>query len=99
MSKINDGGPAFAAPSVFGDKEAVCHERGELGMSLRDHLGAEAMHALLAGGAIGIIDHALEAKLGPSMNADRNAMIKKFVCKDAWEWADAMLAAREGGPV
>lgn len=90
MSKINDGGPAF--PGSQDDPDFIAAAPG---MSLRDYLGAEAMHALLAGGAIGIIDHALEAKLGPSMNADRNAMIKKFVCKDAWEWADAMLAARD----
>jgi hypothetical protein len=40
MSKINDGGPAFASP-------ANQYEDGSKGMSLRDWFAGQALHAVL----------------------------------------------------
>lgn len=83
MSKQNNGGPAFphSARLVAPDTyEHLTHG----GMSLRDYFAAKAMQGLLANTLMG--DASLHAR-APDWLAD--------ISVGAYEFADAMLRARE----
>lgn len=85
MSRVNDGGPAFAA----------CNEadmNGTMGMSLRDYFAAGVIAALVAGPdeALGIADgETVEQVLARHWLTE---------AKVAYLIADAMIAAREVKP-
>lgn len=82
MSKVcPDGGPAFPAPSVYGDENHGHQqlERGELGMSLRDYFAGHAMEGIIA-------CHAYEGTGYPDPEP---------AARRAYSYADAMLAERD----
>lgn len=81
MAEIDDGGPAFGAPSVFGDCNAACLERGEYGMSLRDYFAAAALTGYMA--------------WSPE-DCDRIGA-PDDIAHFAFKVADAMLTARQKG--
>lgn len=79
MSKTNDGGPAFPVKRVCRDSQGIDHEIHEQGMSLRDWFAGQA----LAGLASNCTDAGLSTWLPDS------------IAVRAYDYADAMLAARE----
>lgn len=86
--KKNDGGPAFASPSVYTDDGAE-QERGSEGMSLRDYFAAMAMSGFMHHqGWIGY--HAESAGDG----GNHRAFLMKSYAQDSYAMADAMLAER-----
>lgn len=76
---INTGGTAFPLSAVFNEGMGIHSE--EYGMTLRDYFAAKAMQAIIAKTPFDINDHRKE----------------KFdaTAKGAYEYADAMLMARE----
>lgn len=92
-----DGGPAFGSMGKlqkheYGRRsESVSYvpEGGQEGMSLRDYFAAKALPQV-----IDCVDTTLrlhKLKEGATMDD-----IKRHAAKEAYSWADAMLAAREG---
>ena len=79
MSEPQDGGPAFPQSVPAGVIGSGCGPYVEWGMSLRDYLATHAMAAFIAA-PIGKYPH--QKELGR-------------VASDAYDSADAMLAARE----
>ena len=79
MDKINDGGPAFAAGAFEHNSSGSLAWQD--GMSLRDYFAAKALAALISN----------PLKDGP--NLGKKAVPKLAVF--AYEYADAMLEARE----
>ena len=89
MKTINDGGPAFPA-SLYklenGQESSVPH----IGMTLRDYFGAHALAALIN-------------QLANTSKADKEmkqlgmceGQFDRLCAKCAYDYADAMLAARE----
>jgi hypothetical protein len=93
----NDGGPAFPNPcnartitGPSGEVAAVIYEHAQThgGMSLRDWFAGQALAAKTAPGLIGYEDHA----------PNHRALLIGRLVRDAWEIADAMLAARNKKP-
>lgn len=93
MSKqINNGGPAFPGKSLVrrkvelgGEVRTTLFDHEHAGMTLRDYFAAKALQGLCAN------SNFLEG-------ADRYAQATELtVAKAAYELADAMIAAREGG--
>ena len=91
MSTIKDGGPAFPVPSVAWkekgeDRVAI----GTRGMPLRDYFAGEALAALIN-------------QLANTSKADKEmkklgmceGQFDRLCAKCAYDYADAMLAARE----
>ena len=78
MSERNDGGPAFPVPSHQPSLNELVRPQA-VGMSLRDYFAAKAMHGFCANPQHAVAD-------GP----DEFGM----AAKEAYEIADAMLAAR-----
>lgn len=86
MSKINDGGPAF--PSHSGDPEMI-DPRNRIscgGMTLRDWFAGQALAAMAS-----TPKETTEAANAAGMSRT------DFVTECAYQLADAMLKAREGG--
>lgn len=79
MSKHNDGGPAFARSAAWASATNVSVSQD--GMSLRDYFAAKALAAM--------IGH--ESK----DHTNRGKWAVPTLAKFAYEYADAMLAARE----
>jgi len=88
QQKIDDGGQAFPTSDCSLPDESDIHP-GQDGMSLRDHFAAAALQGMLASESKG------EGMTKPCVVAgdycQRNADY-------AYEWADAMLAARKVRP-
>ncbi|MFC4275537.1 hypothetical protein [Achromobacter aloeverae] len=85
---INDGGPAFPCDPFVASKpgnETVAKRLAE-GMTLRDYFAAKAMQALIMMGAT-VTKHTPEGEL--------TIPGRVGVPPLAYEYADAMLAARE----
>jgi hypothetical protein len=59
------------------------------GMSLRDYMAAKAMQALLAGSFTESGQEGIEANRMPNQN------VEDLIASTAYEYADAMLKARE----
>jgi hypothetical protein len=77
------GGPAFPMPThkkKYGPGIAPLVIDAEYGMTLRDYFAAKAMQAMIP-----LTTEALAAKLFTS----------ETVCGACYEWADAMLKARD----
>lgn len=73
---IEDGGPAFAFPSVAGlpNGEVIY---GHNGMSLRDYFAAHALNGLLASHSKTAADHAQDAyELADAMIARRSKGVR-----------------------
>lgn len=92
MSAIKDGGPAFPIPIAGCNDGGVYNtmeqSQGQLGgMSLRDYFAAKAMQGWFASN-----DSTRLLPPGVTFEANRDKS-----CQDFYRWADAMLAAREGG--
>ena len=96
--KTKDGGPAFSR-ACFGNDEFS--DDGAVGMSLRDYFAAKAMQAIV--GKYGVIscqagkERTREA-CEVSSNSDSQHLPDMSHAGEAWiayEYADAMLAARE----
>ena len=87
MSTINDGGPAFPQSLAFNvNGEAVTagmYFAEGPGMTLRDWFAGKALTGMMA--------FATGATFDPSKNCDRFA-------EASYALADAMIAARKGGP-
>lgn len=86
MSTINDGGPAFP---VSTSNEAEGHQDGpntwqHPGMALRDYFAAKAMQGLVSGHF---------AKYGYE-----DYWLRPEIAREAYEIADAMLAACKPSP-
>ncbi|MBW6400024.1 hypothetical protein KPL78_19340 [Roseomonas sp. HJA6] len=77
----NDGGPAFPVPNIDDDGRSW-QPKG--GMSLRDWIAGQALNGMLA--------HATRYR--PRVGASRNW--HEAIAEEAYEIADAMLAARGG---
>lgn len=79
---MNDGGPAFARPSVpiIEDQD---RDFGQPGMSLRDYFAGQALVGLLAFPLMTAREPHLRIQLTPE------------ICRDAYAMADAMLQARK----
>ena len=75
----HDGGPAFPLV-VFSDSAA---EMQSSGLSIRDYFAGQAMPAILANGELVVT---LRQKYG--------ARVTLHIAETAYEFADAMLAAR-----
>ena len=99
MSKKHDGGPAF--PVSTGPEEVdggyYGHQDGPFtyqfgGMTLRDYFAAKAMQALI--GELSNTDQAVAEmeRLGLG-----ESQFDRLVAKCAYDYADAMLAARDTG--
>lgn len=91
MKTINDGGPAFPVPSVaWKEKGEDCVAIGTRGMTLRDYFGGQALAALIN-------------QLANTSKADKEmkklgmceGQFDRLCAKCAYDYADAMLAARE----
>lgn len=87
MSKINDGGPAFPHPNPDYAQDYGRRDRTPPfgGMSLRDWFAGQAIPALIS--SVGI------AKVAEQ----RGVTVSELVARAAYQYADAMLKAREGG--
>lgn len=84
MAEVNDGGPAFPAPSVYGDENHghTMLERGEYGMSLRDYFAGQALAGYLA-----------------MFSGPESSLPSADVCAEMmYRLADAMVAARNKCP-
>ena len=93
MSKPNDG-PAF--PTVYEDQQ---HQVGytEPGMSLRDYFAAQMIQAQVTSTVISALmsvyfgeETAENARIGKALSLDRDECATA-----AYEWADAMVKARD----
>ena len=80
MSNINDGGPAFPRAGMRPDvdERSGIEAMATNGMTLRDYFAAKALTGMIASAPV----------------CDRSAIIKSAWACIAYEWADAMLAAR-----
>ena len=108
MDKIEDGGPAFPSNRDMRYEQEFDHEGGMtlrqyaaiklrvpnsgtdwldemIRTSLRDELAAKAMSSLVSGGAPRTVE-----------KDERDLSFSQWVAKNAHEFADAILAAREG---
>ncbi|ARK86083.1 hypothetical protein [Burkholderia pseudomallei] len=85
MDKINDGGPAFpvADPFALNPRDKAEMERLASGMTLRDYFAAKAMAGMLAYPGC------------ESRGSHHNNNTPDGVATMAYEYADAMLRARE----
>lgn len=87
MSKIEDGGPVY--PFIHtGMKGDGMHTEQRSGMSLRDHFASQALPAIIA---------ATSANQHMPAKKDGEHSVVPAMCRDAYEIADAMIAARKGG--
>lgn len=86
MGATNTGGPAFPKTGAFNqDTDARFDSANQDGMTLRDYFAAKAMPAVYA-------DYCAAAR---TFGFDEDW--KMGVALDAYEMADAMIAAREKG--
>lgn len=83
MNKINDGGPAFPAPDVI-DHDRNYYAPGGPGMTLRDYFAAKALPELI--------------RENSDIDCDDFPAVTRGVAFDAYQYADALLAAREARP-
>lgn len=87
MSKINDGGPAHPTLVFARDgKSKNFREQRWPGLSLRDHFAGQALNGMLA--------HATRYR---PYEKDRGLHWHEAIAIEAYELADAMLAARTKG--
>ncbi len=77
---INDGGPAFPCEEQIRCNGEVCDIRKFTGMTLRDYFAAAALQGIIS-----------DASVPASSKKDG-----ELVSRSAYEYADAMLKAREG---
>ena len=77
---INDGGPAFPSEEQIRCNGEVCDTRKFPGMTLRDYFAAAALHGIVS---------------DPSLFVKSKRDVE-LVSRSAYEFADAMLKAREG---
>ena len=87
---VNDGGSAFPVVASTGDPRDGVYCRD--GMSLRDYFAGQAIAGVFA---CIVSTDACTALLKASASAGKS--IEDLVAKSAYQFADAMLAAREGG--
>lgn len=80
-AEIKDGGPAFPRQHVVADANDRAFKLGSAGMSLRDYFAANALQGLLS------------HPTGRKAAAGQSVVEAHAVA--AYEYADAMLAARE----
>ena len=84
---VNDGGPAFPQMALHPTSNYF-HSASD-GMSLRDYFAGQVLAALLA-------DEANITNMGTARDNLPNFLpITTFGAKTAYQWADAMLEARE----
>ena len=89
MKTINYGGPAFPRSATKGTSGTIVREAQD-GMTLRDYFGAQALAALIN-------------QLANTSKADKEmkklgmceGQFDRLCAKCAYDYADAMLAARE----
>ena len=94
-TKINYGGPAFPHSSQPLDAQGnpMCGEHSEWGMTLRDYFAGQALAALIN-------------QLANTSKADKEmkklgmceGQFDRLCAKCAYDYADAMLKAREAKP-
>lgn len=77
-----DGGPAF--PHTHEE-----FEHGAIGMSLRDYFAAKALQGLLANSSVP------NDLFIMGDGTDENGSVETYAAESAYDYADAMLAARE----
>jgi len=77
---INDGGPAFPSEEQIRCNGEVCDTRKFPGMTLRDYFAAAALQGIVS---------------DPSLFVKSKRDVE-LVSRSAYEFADAMLKAREG---
>lgn len=92
MSTTNDGGPAFPIVAMDAATGQPINGCFYMGMSLRDYFAAQAISGVFA---CIVSTDARTALLKASASAGKS--IEDLVAKSAYQLADAMLAAREGG--
>jgi hypothetical protein len=97
MSKIDDGGAAFPIDSYMLNPNATEKEIKEAqGMTLRDYFAAAALQGMLASGHYTFITDRQEPMVAECYYDDTKKC--QFVAPaDAYQVADAMLAARKEG--
>lgn len=98
MSKSNCGGPAFPGLNAeFTGISSEGQERFEIqpsgGMSLRDYFAAKAMQAEIITSTSDATPESADAVIEAAERAGRTPI--QQIAFNAYEWADAMLAARE----
>lgn len=90
VDKINDGGPAFPLPDVYGANGCGLRE-GAPGMSLRDWFAGQALAGMTS----------IKPDLGSCRDLaeldERMSRAISVAGDIAYRYADAMLAARERG--
>ncbi|PRA53861.1 hypothetical protein CQ062_13675 [Ochrobactrum sp. MYb68] len=89
MAKIKTGGPAFPVTFEGGSNNGETpffHE----GMTLRDYIAAKALHGFLSSEFVSDFNK----EIGPYRT---DADIRRNLATNAYLYADAMIAAREGG--
>lgn len=82
MSKANDGGPAFPTDGEYAGFQS--------GMSIRDWFAGQAMNALMS--ALHSSENTAKALLKEATRLKESP--EQFIAITAFEYADAMLAAR-----
>lgn len=81
-----NGGPAFPQPGdAFEDGDKVARSWNSPGMSLRDYFAAKALNGLLS-----------DAQSIASLREHFGANVTEPIVAACYDFADAMLAAREG---
>jgi hypothetical protein len=93
MNEPNDGGPAFPTENVHQTGPNSYHYPG---MSLRDYFAAKAMQACVARWFSVIDEIMVEDPRSPLLNKPRSHGIERCAIT-AYQYADAMLTAREKG--
>ena len=92
---MNDGGPAFPVPPFTlapGDHGTVSLDNFPKGMSLRDWFAGMAMQALLAS-----TGHDTQSIALLVTATEQDQAVDETLAGRAYDFADAMLAAREKG--
>ena len=89
MSTSNDGGPAFPVPVSF--KPIPGTVGAGPGMSLRDYFAGQALAGILANSS----DIMLQCNKGEALDRGDDTTQETY-SRQPYEYADAMLKAREG---
>lgn len=92
MSTKNEGGPAFPrqlAQVENPERFDVAELQGQSGMTLRDYFAAKAMQAIISTSIPSEGD-------ADFLDGDKIEMSFQWIPRTAYDFADAMLAARKG---
>ncbi len=90
MTEKDDGGPAFPRPDVTWPAGHEHGTQGQSGMSLRDWFAGQAMNGIIASCGDGAESCAIK-KAAELTESSFTATVAKM----SYEYADAMLKARE----